>query len=75
MMAYNYDKLRGAIKEHFGTQEKFAESMGMSIPALSARLNNKSKFSQDEIVKACELFHIMPEDIASYFFTYEIQKN
>lgn len=26
-MAYNYDKLRGAIKEHFGTQEKFAESL------------------------------------------------
>ena len=74
-MAYNYNKLKGAIKEYYGTQENFAAHLGISTAALSARLNNKSKFSQDEIVKACELVHINPEDIASYFFTYKVQKN
>lgn len=74
-MSYNYNKLRGAIKEVYGTQEAFANRMGMSNAALSQRLNNKSKFSQDEIVRACELCGIKPADIASYFFASEVQKS
>lgn len=74
-MYYNYNKLRGAIKEFYGTQEAFAKRMGMSNAALSQRLTNKSKFSQDEIIRACELCGIKPADIAAYFFASEVQKN
>ena len=39
-MAFDFSKLRGKIKEVFGTQEKFAKAMGMSSVSLSAKLNN-----------------------------------
>ena len=36
---FDYSKLRGKIKEVFGTQAKFAKAMGMSTVTLSAKLN------------------------------------
>ncbi|MGP2526459.1 DUF739 family protein [Acidaminococcus sp. LBK-2] len=67
-MSYEYSKLKGRIKEIFGTQEAFAAAMGMSSAALSARLNNVNNFSQAEIDLACKLLHIPDGEIRSYFF-------
>lgn len=67
-MSYDYSKLKGRIKEVFGTQEAFAAAMGMSSAALSARLNNVNNFSQTEIDLACKLLHIPDGEIRSYFF-------
>lgn len=74
-MAYDYSKLRGRIKEKFGTQENFATALKLSATALSQRLNNISKFTQDEIVLACQLLQIRDADAFDYFFTRKIQKN
>lgn len=74
-MGYNYNKLRGKIREVFGTQEKFAVSIGISVPALSQRLTNKTKFTQDEILKSCDSLGIDSVDIADYFFTHEVQES
>lgn len=73
-MSYNYNKLRGRIKEKFNTQESFAKAIGMSQIALSQRLNNSTKFTQDEIIKACRLLDINDSDISTYFFTRIVQK-
>ncbi len=73
-MAFDYNKLRGRIREVFNTQSAFAEAIGMSTTSLSAKLNNKIEFSQKEIEKAVELLKINSEEISAYFFTLEVQE-
>lgn len=68
-MEWKYDKLRGRIKEICGTQDVFAEKLGIGRVSLSQRLNNQLEFSQDEIFKACEILDIDMTDLTSYFFT------
>ena len=68
-MEWKYDKLRGRIKEICGTQDVFAEKLGIGRVSLSQRLNNQLEFSQDEIFKACEILDIDMNDLTSYFFT------
>lgn len=67
-MAFDYRKLRGRIKEVYGTQTLFAAGMNMGIGSLSAKLNNHVEFSQREIVLACRLLSIAPENMNDYFF-------
>jgi hypothetical protein len=67
-MIYNYAKLKGRIKELYGTQDAFAAALEMSAAALSARLNNTTSFTQGEMDKACQLLSIADGDIRSYFF-------
>ena len=71
---YDYSKLKGRIKEIYDTQECFANAMGLSNAGLSQRLNNTTKFTQDEIYKACMLLSIDVQGIAIYFFTPTVQK-
>lgn len=49
MVSYDYRKLRGKIKEVFGTQDAFAEKLGIGRVSLSKRLTNQLEFSQAEI--------------------------
>lgn len=70
---FEYKKLRGKIREVFGTQEKFARAMGISTVSLSAKLNNTVPFTQPEINKACELLGIALEFIPIYFFTEKVK--
>ena len=72
---FNYNKLRGKIKEVFNTQAAFAKEMGMSRTSLCEKLNNKVEFTQKEIEKAIELLHIPKEEIPIYFFTVENEIN
>ena len=68
-MSWNYNKLRGKIKEVCLTQDMFAEKLGIGRVSLSQRLNNQLEFSQDEIYKACDILGISPNEISTYFFT------
>lgn len=69
-MSYNYQKLRGLIKEHFDTNEKFAKALGISLTTLQSRLNNTTYFDQEEIRRANELFGVTnPEESDRIFFT------
>lgn len=64
----NRNKLRGRIVEKFGTQEKFAEALGITPGTLSQKLKNKSELKREEISKWCELLEISTDDLQSYFF-------
>lgn len=64
-----YAKLRGKIRAVFGTQEAFADSMGMSPTTLSSKLNGKTDWTRQEIEDACRRLGIPPVAIADYFFT------
>ena len=73
-MSFQYNKLRGRIKEICLTNEEFAKRMGLSLAAISNKLNNKSQWTQPEIFKAVAVLMINSSDIPAYFFTPLVQK-
>lgn len=72
-MTFNYQKLRGRIREKYKTQAEFAKALGLSGTSLSAKLNNGSEFSQKEIFKSIELLGIKEVEIPEYFFASNVQ--
>ncbi len=72
-MSFDYSKLRGKIKEMFGTQANLANEIGISRACLSDKLNEKSDFSQPEILLMCEKLGIDTEEISTYFFTRKVK--
>lgn len=72
---FDYSKLKGKIKEVFGTQSAFAKAMGLSCVSLSSKLNNATQFTQVEINRACELLSIPVEFIPVYFFTEKVKSS
>ena len=67
-MTYNYDKLKGKIREIFDTQDDYARAIKRSPTSVNYKLNNKSKFTQDEISLSVEVLKINPNEIPIYFF-------
>ena len=65
---FNYCKLRGKIKERFGTEGAFANALGIGRVSLSQRLNNIIEFSQQEMYISSVLLGFSPEQIPEYFF-------
>ena len=68
-MEFDYSKLRGRIKEIFGTQDNFADALNIGRVSLSQRLTGKLEFTQEEMMKSCELLKFDSSEIPSYFFT------
>lgn len=46
--SYDYRKLRGRIKEKFGTQAEFSKRLGISEVSVSNKLNNVVDWGQEE---------------------------
>ena len=61
---YDYRKLRGRIKEKYGTQSEF-----------SNKLNNIVDWGQEEIENIIIALEIPYTDIQDYFFTHIVEKN
>ena len=68
ILAFDYIKLRGKIKEVFGTQDKFAKALGISRATLSLKLNNISEFTQQEMAASMRLLHEPARSVDKYFF-------
>lgn len=68
----SYAKLRGRIREVFGTQEAFASAIGLSPTAVSMRLAKKTAWNADEMQKATKALHIADDEIAAYFFIQKV---
>lgn len=68
----DYRKLRGKIKEVFGTNADFAKAMNLDPSTLSYKLNGKSEWTSGEIAKACELLNILLVEAHLYFFTLKV---
>lgn len=73
-MSFKYNKLRGRIVEICGTQAEFAKKINLTEQSLTAKLAGRIKFSQDEILRWCEVLDIDLNEIGVYFFTTELQK-
>lgn len=67
-MIYEYNKLRGRIREKCGTQDCFASALGIGRVSLSQRLNGKLEFTQEEISKSIDILELQKTDIPEYFF-------
>lgn len=63
-----YAKLRGRIREKFGTQAAFAKAMDMHPATLSAKLSGKKDWTKQEIERACALLGIPITEVPAYFF-------
>ena len=74
MKKYNYNKLKGKIRECFPTQTEFAQKLGISNTSLSNKLNNKTVFDQDEIEESIKIFNLNEKETSDYFFTLEVDK-
>ncbi|WP_270245740.1 DUF739 family protein [Lactococcus lactis] len=72
-MTIDYSKLKGRIKEKYGSQQDFAKAIGLSEKIISDKLNNKSYWKQSDIDFATELLDIKKEDIGIYFFNKKVQ--
>ena len=73
-MEYNFQRLKGRIKEYYGNQDLFANELKISTTSLNNKLNNKTKFSYDEVQIMIDKLHINPTDINSIFFTKNVRK-
>ena len=68
-MDFKYARLRGRIKERYGTEGKFAEVMGITQMSLSRKFNGKTQFTGNDIKQMSELLEIPLEEAGRYFFT------
>lgn len=64
----SFPKLRGAIREKFGTQEAFACAMGMHPTTLSSKLQSRVDWTRKEMERVGSLLGIPKEELMSYFF-------
>lgn len=64
----SYSKLRGKIRELYGTQDAFATAMGLNAATISAKLNGKTDWTRKEVETACALLNIPMLEMTMYFF-------
>ena len=67
-MKFNNSKLRGKIRENFGSEYAFGEALGMALSTLSGKLNNKSEFTRSEILSIVKLLYLNIEEVYDVFF-------
>jgi len=71
---YDFSRLKGRIKEFYGNQDNFADELEISRQALNFKLNNKTKFSFDELKMMIDKLQIQPEEITDIFFKEKVGK-
>lgn len=71
-MAFEYSKLRGKIVEKYGSQQEFAKALSISENTLSLKLNNKVRFTSDDIIQISDLLDIDKNEVGIYFFTSKV---
>lgn len=67
-MNFNYSKLRGRIREVFGSELRFCDQMPFNRSTLSQKLNGVTEFSQSEMLTAMKLLDIPTSKCDEYFF-------
>ena len=70
-MIYDYSKLMGKIKEKYKTQAAFAKELGMGESTLNLKLNNKTEWSQNEIIASMSLLGVSNKFLNDYFFSHK----
>ena len=71
---FDYSKLLGRIAECCGKQYVFATAMRLSERSVSLKLNNLRGWTQDEMLRCCEVLDFPHTEIPKYFFTVDVHK-
>lgn len=64
----NYPKLRGAIREKYGTQAAFAGALGINKATLVNKLAGRTEWKLQEVQAAVALLGIPLDRVSEYFF-------
>ena len=67
-MGRYYGRIRGKIKQVFGSMESFAEAWGKSPSIVSKKLNGKIKLTSDDMEEWSKLLGISIDQVHEYFF-------
>lgn len=67
-MAYQYAKLRELILTEYESYSLFAQKIGVSKQTVSAKLNRRSQFSQEDIFKWSKALDLSLSEARAYFF-------
>lgn len=68
----SFDKLKGKMAEKHMSQEKMAKNLGITVQSFNAKLNGRSKFTLEEVVKITEILSL--KDPVDIFFAPNIPK-
>lgn len=68
----SFDKLKGKMTERHVSQEKLAKVLGITVQSLNAKLNGRSQFTLEEVVKISE--HLKLDNPVDIFLTRASQK-
>lgn len=60
--------------EKYGSQTAFVKKFGVSNNTFSKKMNNKVRFTSDDIMKITEMLDIPSDEIGVYFFTEKVSK-
>lgn len=76
-MIFNFDKLRGRIKEKLKYESVFAKKLDISQASLSSKFNNRSDFTSSEISRASDkdVLDLSLDELGEYFFTKKLELN
>lgn len=68
-MRMDYSRLNCRIEERFRSKRNFAKHMGWSTRHLSMKLEGKTEWRKQTILRAIKLLGLNVNDIPEYFFT------
>ena len=75
MPKYNYNRLRGRIKEKVGNEGDFAKKIGRSHNFLTKVFKGESYFEQRDIDKGARVLEIPDCEIGVFYFVKEVHAN
>ena len=67
-----FDKLKGKMAEQNISQEKMAKNLGITVQSFNAKLNGRSHFRLEEVVKITEILSL--KDPVDIFFDPSVPK-
>lgn len=68
----SFDKLKGKMTERHLSQAELAKCLGITVQALNAKLNGRSPFILEEVVKITDILSL--DDPVDIFFRPSIPK-
>ena len=71
---YDYNYMRGWVRQHFKTNKAYADFLGIGETALYDRLACRVPFSQKEIDITAHFGNCSMEEVQKLFFTRKIRK-
>lgn len=73
-MQFDYSLLRGRIRQILNTDKNFAAAIDRTPQYISMVFKDKAYFAPKDIVKACKVLDIKPEEVGTYFFTLRVYR-